>query len=377
MKANGSHPYTRRNKKWLIHVGIQQIIYLIVFIFFLYSIKCELGRRDFSATCRNGCLSVVFFDINFQLYTIVLYRKTLNKIIVSMKEDYEKIKSSPEDAEVVALYAEKGRWVTQLWLVTAGIAFLMFPVKNIVLYMAQFIRQDEFQLIAFYELTYPDIIEENKNNIIIYVVTYACLISYAAYSSTTYISFVPLGPIFMLHACGQLELIKKRINKLFDGALSIREVNSELKDIIRHLQFIYRFVDDIQACFGIAYELILKATAIILPVTTFGVVEALKEGVVSLEFLMFIVGSIVITVTPCYCSDALMEKGEDIRQAIYACGWERQYDRSSRTTILILLTRALRPIAICTMFRTVCLDTLTDLFQQSYAIFSLMNAMFN
>ncbi|CAK1546049.1 unnamed protein product [Leptosia nina] len=89
-------------------------------------------------------------------------------------------------------------------------------------------------------------------------------------------------------------------------------------------------------------------------------IEAFKSGHISVEFLSIIFGAGMLVNVPCYYSDMLMQKSDDVRMALYSCGWESHWDRQSRTLIFLLLTRVTRPVAMHTMFSNISLDGLTD-----------------
>nr|BAH66363.1 olfactory receptor [Bombyx mori] len=68
---------------------------------------------------------------------------------------------------------------------------------------------------------------------------------------------------------------------------------------------------------------------------------------------------------------------EDVCMTLYSCGWETRFDLNTRKCIILMLCRALRPVSIRTIFRSVSLTTLTGVFQQAYALFNLLNAVWN
>lgn len=54
---------------------------------------------------------------------------------------------------------------------------------------------------------------------------------YAFYACVMYRAFVPLGPFLMLHASGQLAIVKKRIDNLFTE-LNDDVIKEKLREII-------------------------------------------------------------------------------------------------------------------------------------------------
>ncbi|CAH0697537.1 unnamed protein product [Spodoptera exigua] len=230
-------------------------------------------------------------------------------------------------------------------------------------------------LVHLYELTYPDYIEKRKGDLVMYLFIFLMVFLYGVISGLGFLSFVPYGTVCMLHACGHLEIAKNRIDSLFTG--DSRYVNEKLKNIAQLLQYTYHFIEYSNGCLRFFYDAILKLSAIAIPVTFYALLEGLRHGVFSMEFTMFILNAIMLTSIPCYLSDKLLEKGEEVRLALYSCGWECEYNRRMRVTILLLQTRCSRPIAVQTMFTTLCLYAVTDMFQQAYTILNLMNAVWN
>ncbi|KAI8434115.1 hypothetical protein MSG28_012255 [Choristoneura fumiferana] len=137
------------------------------------------------------------------------------------------------------------------------------------------------------------------------------------------------------------------------------------------------YVQLINDVFKVLYEISLKASAIMLPITLYQVIDSFKRHELCMEYMAFILTASLLCYVPCYYSDLLMEKGEALRLAIYSSGWEYQYDKSARYKLIIMLTVAIRPISIRSIFRTVCLDTFAGLCHEAYAIFNLINAMWN
>nr|AOG12934.1 odorant receptor [Eogystia hippophaecolus] len=379
LKLNRSYPTIKRDTKWFLQFIL---MYSIIFFVFSYLAYCiifyDLKNNDFTQACTNGILSVVFTVVTFKYFIMLWYQKILMRLIEKMKRDFEFAKNlSYEEQCLVLEYAKRGRWVSKLWLLTAGSVGVVFPAKAFIL-MGYYVIIGEFRLIQIYNLTYPPFIESIKDNYIGFTIIFSILMFYDFFSVIMYIGFAPMGPIFMLHTCGQLEILKRRIQNLFaDNGDDLSETRTQLKIIVKHLQEIYHFVDDIKYSFEVLYEIILKTTAFVIPITFYEIIDSIQQGRFSLEYCTFIFGGITLCYVPCYYGDLLMEKGESLRQAVYMSGWERYRDRSTRSTLVLMLSRAAKPLAIRTVFRIVCLDAFTELCHQSYAIFNVLNAVWD
>ncbi|XP_013138707.1 PREDICTED: uncharacterized protein LOC106103473 [Papilio polytes] len=244
MRVNRCHPDIARDRKWALQFICVHGIFFIMFCALVYSIIfCDIKNKDFTQACSNGAICIVFIVVTFKYCVMLYYQKLFKNMIQIMKNDYKLSTELPlEEREIVLHFALKGKGVMKFWLIISICTASLFPVKAIVLMIYYKIIGD-FKFVLLYDLTYPAGLEEHKNEPGTFAFLYLAFFFYDFYAMFMYIAFVPLGPIFMLHVCGQLELVKKRVltiypNNLFDN----EKVLNQFKDIIVHLQNIYRSV---------------------------------------------------------------------------------------------------------------------------------------
>nr|ARO70518.1 Odorant Receptor 47-2 [Dendrolimus punctatus] len=373
LELNLMHPQIERNYKWILKFLITYGFYTLIFLNIIYyNIYPNLKNGEFIKACQTALLAVVYLVTLFRYCVIFWKGETILKLINLMKEDFQTGDTSIEEEIIVENFAKKGRSISRHFLVYTAYTVLVFPVKHFCLEIYYFVIGD-FQILPPYDITYPSFIEDVKFEFIPYVLLYLVFLYYLIYSGVVFVAFEALGLICIVHACGQLELAKRDISSLFIDS-DEEAIARRMKIFTLRMQRVYMFVDKVNGTFRLAYELNLKAIVIVLPLTSYAVLESFRNGAINVEFLSILFGGIVSSGVPCYFSDLLKQKSEEVRQAIYACGWESQHSLSQRSALLIALTRTLRPVAINTIFSTLCLETLADVLKQAYTIFNLMNA---
>ncbi|CAH2227629.1 jg25 [Pararge aegeria aegeria] len=216
-------------------------IFLSVFILLVYSIIFQdLKNGDSTQACANGILCVVYIVVTFNYCIMFTYRNVLEELIDRMNHDYKLAKNFPEkEQDIVLSFAQKGQGIAKIWLIVGICACGLFIVKQFYLTIYYTITS-EFRLIHLYDLTYPDAVEQVKYNTVVFCILYIYFLYYDVFATMMFIGFSPLGSIFMLHACGQLEIAKERILEIFKEYKSSEEINKQLKEVATFLNTTYR-----------------------------------------------------------------------------------------------------------------------------------------
>nr|WEG72122.1 odorant-receptor-28 [Grapholita molesta] len=378
MRLNRSHPSVARDRLWRIQFTLIFILTLSCLIFLLYSVFFhDIQYGLFTDASKNAIMIIVAFTITYKYYILVCNQDTLTELIRIVNEDYKLAKEFCEEEQHIVLhYSKRGFNVCLYWFISACSTSAIFPLKAFIL-MGKSYMAGKFELVPMFELTYPWILEDYKNVHVVFIMLFGMTLFFDVYATSMYVGFDPIVPIFLLHLCGQIEILNLRMSKMFSTSNNSDEtIRNNLKEIITKLQDIYKFIEIIKTYFTVLYEFIMKTTTFLLPLNAFQVTQSLRNGEINLEFIGFFTAVILHFFIPCYYSDLLMETGEKFRQAIYSCGWEKHSDKRALRTILFMLTRAIKPIVISTIFCAICLDTFAGMCRESYSIFNLMNAAF-
>nr|AST36271.1 putative odorant receptor OR41 [Hedya nubiferana] len=404
LNLNRGHPSLPLNLKWAAQMFLLYVGFSPNFLGFLYS---SIFHDDFPKICRNLSEALVFNIICINNAILIVYKKKINDMIKITEENIESSKKlSSEDELVVKEYTEKGNKAAKVWLAVCIIAGGVLPGKAIVgsSYLS---LQGNLTLVPIYDVTWPAYVDDRKNEFYMYLIIFGFQSFYIICICLMFVAFYPLGPIFMLQACGQIELVIRKLGRLFkDDNIDSDETVKSLQDIARHVQDIYRyvsirnkkfnlyvfttclgctrtvilflsFVDIIQKTHTALYEMCLKTTTFLIPLSLIGFVESYNQGNANIQLICFVCASGMQCYIPCYYCELLATKGEELRYAIYGCGWERHWVPKTRSTILVMLTRTAHPLGINAVFCMVGMAAFANVCNLAYSIFNVMNAAWN
>nr|AII01070.1 odorant receptor [Dendrolimus houi] len=372
MKFVRVHPNTEYNNYKTLLIAITFSFYTTYLVFFINSIiNHDLQNKDYFNAIRNIVPVAYFVSMCINYVLLIVKKKIIAKLMDHIKNDYSNMSNIDNQGRtIIHSYARKGSWIMLRVLYLASSCIVVYIMKSIIVSLI-YIYRDEYRYVHFHELHYPNFIDNRKqSDMLVFIATYMGTLCYTIVTAAIFFCVIPLGPITMLHACGQLELIKNKFEDLFKKD----NIDERLNDIIKDLQNVYSFIENINKSFSTTYEMLLKQNIIVMSLTSYAVIESVIQGNFAVEYINLFLGGVFTCSVLCYYGDLLMEKGEEVRQAAYQSGWEHIYDRSARKKLLIILARGVQPVAIRSIFCIINLDTLANVYRTSYTIFNLMRA---
>nr|WCC57527.1 odorant receptor 10 [Papilio memnon] len=373
LRFSGIHPNLERDRRWLLRFAFISIVSSSIILFFANSIICyDIPNKEYAKAIKNGSLLIVSLTIPYKNILALYYRDELNNCIDMLNADYEGInRQANEEQLLIKEYSAKGISVCKLYFYSVVMSASVFPLKAIYLMIVSYIR-GEFRLTHIYDITYPEVIEKQKDVIYVYFCLFLISLIFTINGSWNFFGFDPLVSIFVLHVCGQIEILSRKIIALSD--MNENEIIENLKKINKKLQEVYKFSKSLRTNFMEVFELQIKTTIFLSSFTFFQIVQSLYRLEINLEFTLMLFACTLHFFIGCYYGDFLMYKGVKLRESIYCCGWEKQSNVKIRKTVLFMLTRCNNPPSIRSVFYPVNLETFSEACRQSYAIFNIMNA---
>nr|WCC57467.1 odorant receptor 10 [Papilio machaon] len=373
LRFSGIHPNLDRNRIWLLRYAFISIVSSSIIFFFANSIICyDIPNKEYTKAIRNGSLLIVSLTIPYKNILALYYRDELRYCIDVLNSDYAGIyRQTNEERLLIKDYSAKGQRVCKLYFYSVLMSASVFPLKATYLMIISYIR-GEFKLTHIYDITYPEVIEKQKDVFYVYFCLFIISLIFTINGSWNFFGFDPLVSIFVLHVCGRIEILSRKITALAD--MNENEIIESLKEINKKLQEVYKFSKSLRTNFMEVFELQMKTTIFLSSFTLFQIVQSMSRFEINLEFtIMLFACTLQITITM-HSIATIINISMDSKESIYCCGWEKHSNIKIRKTVLLMLTRCNNPPSIRSVFYPVNLETFSEACRQSYAIFNIMNA---
>lgn len=241
LRFNGIHPDSHRDKKWLIQFIFFNSVCFIVVYFFAHSIIYhDISNSKFAEAIQNGSFVIVSLSIPYYNYLAIDHKEHFIKYFDTIDEYLTEIEQyKKEERELVLKYSKMASKVCKYWCYSVSIATSTFLLRAAYLMILSYI-QGEFKFAQMFAITYPKWIENNRDDVYVFLCLFSLSFIFAIYATIVYVGFDPLISIFVLQICGQLEILSHQLlalNELTDQ----NEIVQNLKTFNIKLQGLYRY----------------------------------------------------------------------------------------------------------------------------------------
>ncbi|KAK0086392.1 hypothetical protein PV326_005559 [Microctonus aethiopoides] len=202
------------------------------------------------------------------------------------------------------------------------------------------------------------------------------------------ISYTTTGCIFytfILHVCGQLQILRIHMEKIFEHCNNKTELDDEIvtkliKSTVKRHQRIIKFVEVMESAFNIMFLQHFIAVTVMLSTEGFLVISILvgevEVPVAAMVFtILYILYCASMTLIYCTGGQFLIENSIAVYQAAYNSRWYNS-NRNCRVELLMIISRAQKPLLISiAKFAPVSLSSFANLIKTSASYMSVLMAV--
>nr|AXM05120.1 odorant receptor [Campoletis chlorideae] len=271
-------------------------------------------------------------------YAIILSRaNTIKKCMEQMRNDWMIVESADEHA-IMTNNANTGRKIAVIcafFLYTAGVSF--FAIVPIL----KGSKINEFNQ-TIRPLAYPGyniFIDEQRTptyEIIFFLIFVSACIRY-----TITIGIISLVAAFVGHACGQIEIVMSRLNKLFDGIneyVDKDELRERMAQIIKCHVNGFRFSANIDESFREACFVEIMSSTLTICLLEYSCMWAFfnKDTMSVITHVLLLVSYVFNVFIFCHIGELLQTQYETVGNAAYMIEWYRLPDKLGLALVMVM-----------------------------------------
>nr|QNL14979.1 olfactory receptor 35 [Aulacocentrum confusum] len=354
-----------------------QILIIGITIFVLTTIPQDIALikvwGNLTLMADNLIISMPIMIRELTLFVPWLHKKDLARLFIEIERDW--IKKNPEMRNIMIKNARIGKQLTVYGLCLGYFSVVLYTNSiffNITLRTMNNFTDVEGRILPL-QAVYPYDISSSSR----YFFTFGTQVFSSLLSCTTYTGINVLFGVFVLHACGQLEIISDDIVKMSDSKNYQQLLKRNIQDHIR----VIRFINQVEKIFNLLLLALFSSIVISFCLLEFNLISVLSGKTKNISllsvifFIQFLLYFIFITFIYSWVGEKLITQSSALHTAACNTNWCTRKSYES-LQLIILLLRSQYPLLLTVgKIASVRLTTFAALLKSSVGYASVLRAV--
>ncbi|XP_072767204.1 odorant receptor 46a-like [Anoplolepis gracilipes] len=350
-----------------LHFCYKYAIFFLIYEFTIFEvIELIRSRNQIDELTEGLFLASTYVTLCLKYANFLLRKKDVSQLLDCLRVKMCQPRNSTEKM-IIETHSRKAKWSALTFLIMSQattVGFVVVPILSL--------GKDKWILPTKSYVPY------SVSEMFPYVATYLQQTAALFYAVMLNVSFDSLVYGFTIHACGQVELICRRLRENIRASANFqKKATASIEECVRHHILMHTFVKKTAALF-IWTVMVLFFFSLIILCTSIFLIS--KTKLFSMEFLSLVLyfSSMMLQIFfYCWFGNELELKSKNIANSIYFSNWTLTTSHERRSLILIMINSQKGLTFSNNRMFALSLDTFTWICKTSYSAFNLLQQASN
>ncbi|GAB1860534.1 Odorant receptor [Camponotus japonicus] len=353
-----------------LHFCYKYAIFFLIYVFTIFEIIEVIRTRDQIDELTEGLfLASTHVTLCLKYTNFLLRKKDVSELLDCLRVKVCQPKNSTEKM-ILKMHIRKAKWSTLSFLIMSYTTATGFVIAPIILGLSK----NEWILPTKSYVPY------SISETLPYVATYLQQIASLFYAIMLNVSFDSLVYGFTIHACGQIELICRRLTNNIRASVNFQkdsDSTASIEECVRHHILVHTLVRKVGALFIWTVMVLFFFSLIILCTSIFLISKTKLFSIEFLSLTLYFSSMMLQIFFYCWYGNELELKSKSIANSIYFSNWTLTTSYERRSLILIMINSQKGLTFSNNRIFALSLDTFTWIFKTSYSAFNLLQQASN
>ncbi|KAF3054234.1 Odorant receptor 025 [Nylanderia fulva] len=352
-----------------LHSCYKYAIFFLIYQFTIFEVIEVIRTRDQINELTEGLfLASTYVTLCLKYANFLLRKNDISKLLDCLRVKMCQPRNLTEKM-IIETHSRKAKWSSLIFLFMSQVTAMGFMIIPILGF-----GKDEWILPTKAYVPY------SVSEVFPYVATYLQQSAALFYAVMLNVSFDSLVYGFTIHACGQIELICRRLSDNIRASVNFKkgsDTNTSIEECVRHHVLVHTFVKKVGALFIWTVMVLFLFSLIILCTSIFLISKTKLFSIEFLSLILYFISMMLQVFLYCWYGNELELKSKSIANSIYFSNWTLTTLRERRSLILIMINSQRGLMFSNNRMFSLSLDTFTWIFKTSYSAFNLLQQASN